>query len=69
MGTKTRSSGSKTTCTLCGKPLSPEEIRIKVTAHFPCICEAAFGTPEPVCNHCGGREKCKPGCDALDAIF
>ena len=58
-----------TACDLCGKPLSAGESQIGVTAHFPCVFNAAYGEETAECSHCGGREKCKPGCDALDARF
>ena len=43
----------------------------------PRACTCYAKTPEyqafmnwrsPVCNICGGRDRCKPNCDALDAI-
>ena len=30
-------------CTICGKPLCAAEIKLKVTAHFPCVFKEAFG--------------------------
>jgi len=33
----------KTICTICGKPLSEKEIALKVTAHFSCVFNEAFG--------------------------
>lgn len=33
----------RTKCTICGEALHTSERNIKVTAHFACICEEAFG--------------------------
>jgi hypothetical protein len=33
-------------CNLCKKPLSEKEVALKVSAHWVCICEDAFGTKE-----------------------
>lgn len=30
-------------CTICDKPLHDFEVRLGVTAHFPCVCSLAFG--------------------------